>query len=147
MPRDRMVRRRPKVPGGVPTLGYRGAMDERYERGRRRFLEIHDEKALAAVEGLGELGRNIVAYVYGDLYTGPALTDRDRELGAVVALTALGRSSQLPQHLRAALKAGLTEAELREAIMLTATIAGFPPAMNAMSTLRSVLAEGDRADR
>ena len=110
-------------------------MDDRYERGRERFLEVHDEKALRAVEGLGELGHQIVAYVYGDLYTQPALSDRDRELGAVVALTALGRSSQLPQHLRAALTAGLTEAELREAIMLTASIAGFPPAMNATATL------------
>jgi 4-carboxymuconolactone decarboxylase len=119
-------------------------MNDRYERGRERFLEIHDEKALRAVEGLGELGRQIVSYVYGDLYTQPALSDRDRELGAVVALTSLGRSSQLPQHLRAALKSGLTEAELREAIMLTATIAGFPPAMNATATLKSVLAEGAR---
>jgi len=119
-------------------------MDDRYERGRRRFLEIHDEKALRTVETLGDLGRHIVSFVYGELYTGPALSDRDRELGAVVALTALGRSSQLPQHLRAALKAGLSEAELREAIMLTATIAGFPPAMNATATLKSVLAEQAR---
>ncbi len=119
-------------------------MDERYERGRARFLEIHDEKALRTVEGLGELGHQIVSFVYGDLYTRPALSDRDRELSAVVALTSLGRSSQLPQHLRAALKAGLTEAELREAIMLTATIAGFPPAMNATATLKSVLAERTR---
>ena len=118
--------------------------DERYARGRERFLEIHDEKALRTVEGLGELGRQIVGFVYGDLYTQPALTDRDRELGAVVALTSLARSSQLPQHLRAALKVGLTPEELREAIMLTATIAGFPPAMNAMSTLKSVLAERER---
>ena len=122
-------------------------MDERYERGRQRFLEVHDEKGLRAVEGLGELGQQIVSYVYGDLYTRPALTDRDRELGAVVALTALGRSSQLPQHLRAALKAGLTEAELREAIMLTASIAGFPPAMNATATLKNVLAERERDEQ
>ncbi|MFL5791996.1 MAG: carboxymuconolactone decarboxylase family protein [Actinomycetota bacterium] len=119
-------------------------MDERYERGRERFLEIHDEKALRTIEGLGDLGHQIVSFVYGELYTGPALSDRDRELGAVVALTALGRSSQLPQHLRAALKAGLSEAELREAIMLTATMAGFPPAMNATATLKSVLAERTR---
>src|SRR6188508_1148656 len=118
--------------------------DERYRRGRERFLEIHDEKALRTVEGLGELGRHIVEFVYGEMYTKPALSDRDRELGAVVALTSLGRSSQLPQHLRAALKAGLTEAELREAIMLTATIAGFPPAMNATATLKNVLAERTR---
>lgn len=107
-------------------------------------MEIHDEKALRAVEGLGDLGHHVVAFVYGDLYTQPALSDRDRELGAVVALTALGRSSQLPQHLRAALKAGLREEELREAIMLTGSIAGFPPAMNATATLKSVLAEQQR---
>jgi 4-carboxymuconolactone decarboxylase len=118
--------------------------DDAYERGRARFLEVHDEKALRAVEGLGDLGRTIVELIYGDLYTRPALSDRDRELGAVVALTALSRSSQLPQHLRAALKSGLGPDELREAIMLTATIAGFPPAMNAMSTLKSVLAERER---
>jgi 4-carboxymuconolactone decarboxylase len=117
--------------------------DGAYARGRARFLEVHDEKALAAVEGLGDLGRHIVEFVYGEMYTKPALTDRDRELGAVVALVATGRSSQIPQHLRAGLKAGLTPDELREAIMLTATIAGFPPAMNAMATLRSVLAELD----
>ncbi|MEX0984873.1 MAG: carboxymuconolactone decarboxylase family protein [Actinomycetota bacterium] len=118
--------------------------EDAYERGRARFLEVHDEKALAAVEGLGDLGRHVVEFVYGELYTKPALTDRDRELGAVVALAATGRSSQIPQHLRAALKAGLTPDQLREAIMLTASIAGFPPAMNAMSTLRTVLAEQDR---
>ncbi|HEX6843596.1 MAG TPA: carboxymuconolactone decarboxylase family protein [Actinomycetota bacterium] len=120
--------------------------DEVYERGRARFLEVHDEKALATVEGLGDLGRHIVEFVYGQMYTKPALTDRDREFGAVVALVATSRSSQLPQHLRAALKAGLSPDELREAIMLTATIVGFPPAMNAMSTLKNILAERGRTD-
>ena len=118
--------------------------DDRYERGRARFLEVHDEKALRAVEGLGDLGRSIVEYVYGDIYLRPGLTLRDRELAAVATLVALGRSSQIPQHLRAALKAGVTPDELREVIMQTAAISGFPPAMNAMSTLKTVLAESDR---
>jgi len=118
--------------------------DGSYERGRARFLEVHDEKALAAVEGLGDLGRTIVAFVYGDVYERPALSIRDRELSAVVALVALGRSSQIPQHLRAALKAGVTSDELKEAILQTATVAGFPVAMNAMSTLKNVLAESER---
>jgi 4-carboxymuconolactone decarboxylase len=118
--------------------------DDRYERGRARFLEVHDEKALRAVEGLGDLGRSIVEYVYGDIYLRPGLSLRDRELAAVATLVALGRSAQIPQHLRAALKAGVTPDELREVIMQTAAIAGFPPAMNAMSTLKSVLAGSDR---
>ena len=120
------------------------AADDRYERGRARFLEVHDEKALRAVEGLGDLGRSIVEYVYGDIYLRPGLSLRDRELAAVATLVALGRSSQIPQHLRAALKAGVTPDELREVIMQTAAIAGFPPAMNAMSTLKSVLAGSGR---
>jgi 4-carboxymuconolactone decarboxylase len=123
--------------------GRRPVTDERYERGRERFLEVHDEKALATVEGLGELGRAIVEFAYGDVYTRPGLALRDREIAAVAALVALGRSSQIPQHLRASLKAGLTEDELREIILQTATIAGFPPAMNAMSTLKTVLAGRD----
>jgi 4-carboxymuconolactone decarboxylase len=118
--------------------------DGSYERGRRRFLEVHDEKALAAVEGLGDLGRAIVEFAYGEVYMRPGLTLRDREIAAVAALVATGRSSQIPQHLRASLKAGLTAEELGEIILQTATIAGFPPAMNAMSTLKTVVAEARR---
>ena len=113
--------------------------DDRYERGRERFLEVHDERALRSVEGLDDLGRLIVETVYGDVYTRPGLSIRDRELAAVAALVATGRSSQLPAHLRAALRAGVTGDELREVILQTATIAGFPPAMNAMSTLKTIL--------
>ncbi len=117
------------------------ADDEQYERGRQRFLEVHDERALAAVEGLGALGRSIVEFVYGDVYTRPGLSTRDREIAAVATLVATGRSSQLPQHLRASLKAGVTGEELGEIILQTATISGFPPAMNARSQLKTVLSD------
>lgn len=120
--------------------------DGRYERGRARFLEVHDEKALRAVEGLGDIGRAIVEFIYGDVYDRPGLSTRDREIAAVAGLVALGRSSQIPQHLRAALKAGVTAEELREVILQTATIAGFPTAMNAMSTLKTVLSEAGGDD-
>jgi 4-carboxymuconolactone decarboxylase len=119
--------------------------EDRYERGRERFLEVHDAKALAAVEGLDDLGRLIIEVVYGDLYTRPALSDRDRELAVVAALVASGRSAQLPQHLRGALNVGVTPDELREVILQTAVVAGFPPAMNAMSTLKNILAERERS--
>ena len=119
-------------------------MDDRYERGRQRFLEVHDEKALDSVEGLGDIGTLIVEVVYGDVFTRPGLSTRDRELATVAALVSLGRSAQLPQHLRASLKAGITADELREVILQTALIAGFPPAMNATATLRSVVAEHEQ---
>lgn len=56
-------------------------------------------------------------------------------------LVALGRSSQLPVHLRSSLRAGLSPDELREIVLQVAALAGFPVAMNAMSTLRTIVAE------
>jgi 4-carboxymuconolactone decarboxylase len=105
------------------------------------MLEIHGEKSLRTIEGLGDLGRLILEVAYGDVYSRPGLSLRERQIATVAILVALGRSSQLPVHLRASLKAGITEDELREIIIQTAVLAGFPPAMNAMSTLKTIAAE------
>jgi 4-carboxymuconolactone decarboxylase len=119
------------------------ADDPRFERGRERLREVHGDRSLAAVESLGDLGRLIVEFAYGDVYSRPALTTRERQIASVAALVATGRSSQLPVHMRSALKAGLTTEQLREVIIQTATIAGFPPAMNAWSTLKTITSGGD----
>ena len=112
--------------------------DERYERGKAKLREIHGDRSLATIEGLGDLGRLIVETAYGDVYSRPGLSLRERQIASVAALVATGRSSQLPVHLRSSLKAGLSVDELREVIIQTAVIAGFPPAMNAMSTLNTI---------
>ena len=121
--------------------------DDRYERGRRRMLEIHGERSLRTVEGLGDLGRYVLEFAYGEVYSRPGLSLRERQIATVAVLVALGRSSQLPVHLRSSLAAGLTADELREVILQVAVLAGFPPAMNAMSTLRTIEAgAGSAAD-
>ncbi|HYG72589.1 MAG TPA: carboxymuconolactone decarboxylase family protein [Actinomycetota bacterium] len=112
--------------------------DERYERGKAKLRAIHGDRSLATIEGLGDLGRLIVETAYGDVYSRPGLSVRERQIASVAALVATGRSSQLPVHLRSSLKAGMTVDELREVIIQTAVIAGFPPAMNAMSTLNTI---------
>jgi 4-carboxymuconolactone decarboxylase len=114
---------------------------DRYERGRRRMLEIHGERSVRTIEGLGDLGRYIVEFAYGDVYSRPGLTLRERQIATVAVLVALGRSSQLPVHIRSSMRAGLTADELREVIIQVATLAGFPQAMNAMSTLKTIEAE------
>jgi 4-carboxymuconolactone decarboxylase len=115
----------------------------RLERGRDKLREVHGQRALDTVESLGDLGRLIVEVAYGDVYSRPGLSLRERQIISVAALVATGRSSQLPVHLRSSLKAGLTPEELQEVIIQTATIAGFPPAMTAWSTLKTIVAEGD----
>ena len=120
--------------------------DAVYERGREKLREVHGDRSLATVESLGDLGRLIVQVAYGEVYSRPGLSLRERQIASVAALVATGRSSQLPVHLRSSLRAGLTADELREVIIQTATIAGFPPAMNAMSTLNTIAAgSGDEA--
>ena len=114
----------------------------RYERGRDTMLEVHGERSLRTIESLGDLGRLILEVAYGDVYSRPGLSLRDRQLVTVGVLVALGRSSQLPVHLRSSLKAGVTADELKEVILQIATLAGFPPAMNAMSTLKTILGKG-----
>jgi 4-carboxymuconolactone decarboxylase len=121
------------------------SVQDRYERGRERVLEIHGERSLRSIEGLGDLGRYILEFAYGEVYSRPGLSLRERQIATVAVLTALGRSSQLPVHLRSSLSAGLSADELREVILQVAVLAGFPPAMNAMSTLRSV--ESEAAER
>ncbi len=120
--------------------------DERYERGKAKLREIHGDRSLATIEGLGDLGRLIVETAYGDVYSRPGLSVRERQIASVAALVATGRSSQLPVHLRSSLKAGLSVDELREVIIQTAVIAGFPPAMNAMSTLNTIAAGASSED-
>jgi 4-carboxymuconolactone decarboxylase len=115
--------------------------EDRYERGRERMLDIHGERSVRTIEGLGDLGRYIVEFAYGDVYSRPGLTLRERQIATVAVLVALGRSSQLPVHLRSSFRAGLTADELREVIIQVATLAGFPPAMNAMATLKTVESE------
>jgi 4-carboxymuconolactone decarboxylase len=115
--------------------------DARFERGRERMREIHGERSLETVEGLGDLGRFVIETAYGDVYSRPGLSLRDRQIATVAVLVALGRSSQLPVHLRSSLKAGLSADELREIILQTAVLAGFPQAMNAWSTLKTIVAE------
>lgn len=117
--------------------------DTRYERGRERLREVHGERSLEMLESLGDLGRLIVETAYGEVYSRPGLSLRDRQIASVAALVATGRSSQLPVHLRSSLKAGLSADELREVIIQTATIAGFPPAMNAWATLNTIVSSSD----
>jgi hypothetical protein len=54
--------------------------DERYERGRAKLREVHGDRSLETVESLGDLGRLIVEVAYGEVYSRPGLSLRDRQI-------------------------------------------------------------------
>ncbi len=86
-----------------------------------------------------DLGRFVVEFSYGDVIARPALDDKIKELATVALLTALGTAQpQLKVHVRAALKVGNSRDEVVHAIQQMAAIAGFPAALNAITTAREV---------
>jgi len=79
--------------------------------------------------------------LFGDVWERPGLAPRDRSLITVAALVALYRTDQMGSHMRRALDNGVTVEELVEAITHLAFYAGWPCAVTAITTLRSILDE------
>src|SRR6266851_785029 len=94
------------------------------------------------VAPLRDLGRYMVEFPYGDIYSRDGLAVRDREIATIAMLTALGgREPQLRVHMASALNVGLTADELYEIIIHTVIFAGFPTAINALSVLDDSLSQ------
>jgi 4-carboxymuconolactone decarboxylase len=77
--------------------------------------------------------------LFGDVWARPELSQRDRSLITVAALTALARTDQLASHIGRALENGVTQEELAEVATHLAFYAGWPCAINAVTTLRQVV--------
>ena len=76
--------------------------------------------------------------LFGQVWTRPELSPRERSLITVAALTAGGNTEQLTFHLQFARDNGVTEAELIEAVTHLAFYAGWPKAMSAMAVAKQV---------
>ncbi len=114
----------------------------RFERGSAKLAEVDGKAGAEVVAPLGDLGRYIIEFAFGDIYSREGLSLRDRELATVAALTVMGgREPQLKVHIGAALNVGLTEDEIKETIIQTVPYAGFPTAINAMNVFKEVVAE------
>ena len=116
--------------------------DEIRADGVKRVKEILGPKAEESLATLGELGDRIIATIYGDIYGRPGLGVRERQIATLSMLMAMaGKDRQVKVHMRAALRVGITEDELRELVIQLAAYAGFPAAINAQAQLNEVLVE------
>lgn len=79
--------------------------------------------------------------LFGVIWGRPGLSKRDRSLVVVSSLITSSSFEQLTNHLRLAKQNGLTEEELKEAIIHLAFYAGWPKAMSAMQVAKTVFAE------
>ena len=80
--------------------------------------------------------------LFGQVWTRPQLTPKERSLVTVACLTTSGNTDQLVHHLGRARDNGATEEELVEVITHLAFYAGWPKAMAAMAVAKRVLGTG-----
>jgi 4-carboxymuconolactone decarboxylase len=77
--------------------------------------------------------------LYGDVWVRPQLSRRDHSLVTISALVAMNRPDQLRSHVALALRNGVTEEEISEAITHLAFYAGWPSTVTAVTVTKEVL--------
>ena len=115
----------------------------RLERGKRALNEIDGQAGQNVIDALGDIAPDFATYLFefpfGDIYSRPGLSLRDREIATIAALAAMGTATQqLKVHIEAGLNVGLSKDEITEVLMQMAVYAGFPAALNGLFAAKEV---------
>ncbi len=117
-------------------------------RTRRAVLgAAHVEKSIAnTTEFTAPFQDFLTRYAWGEVWSRPGLARRERSIATLAALVALGAEHELAMHVRAAVRNGLSPAEIAEVLLHTALYAGLPRANRAFAIAQQVLNETDTAE-
>lgn len=114
---------------------------DRSQKGR----EIRRELFGAAPGPAGPLTEDIMEltndYLFGEIWSRPGLSLRERSLITVSVLTAFGKERQLAVHLKGALNLGYTPEALKEVMIHVTHYGGWPTGINGLKVLGEVLEE------
>jgi 4-carboxymuconolactone decarboxylase len=119
---------------------------ERFELGikiRREVLgDAHVDAANAKRNAFTEAFQDLITrYAWGEIWTRPGLPRQTRSLVTVAMLVALNREEELRLHLRAALRNGVTQEEIRETLLQSAIYCGVPAANSAFRIAQDIFSE------
>jgi 4-carboxymuconolactone decarboxylase len=120
-----------------------GDAHERGMKVRREVLgDAHVDEAVARTTSFtADFQDLITRYAWGEIWTRPGLDRRTRSAITLTALIAVGRMDELPMHVRAARRNGLSEDEIKEVLLQTAVYCGVPAANTAFAVAARVLDE------
>jgi 4-carboxymuconolactone decarboxylase len=126
----------------------RDADDSPHQRGLRKLQEytLREGGASAThskiVEDLADIapdvGRYIVEFGYGEIYSRPGLTNQQRSLITIASLVTQGTERELELHINTGLTAGLTSTEIVESVIHLIPYTGFPRVLNALYVVKQV---------
>jgi 4-carboxymuconolactone decarboxylase len=125
-----------------------GPRDEAWNAGMAVRREVlGDAHVAAATAEATEFSAPFQDYVtrcaWGEVWTRPGLDRRTRSCITLAVLTALRSESEIGMHVLAALRNGVTVAEISEVLLHTAVYAGVPAANSAFRIAERTLAETD----
>jgi 4-carboxymuconolactone decarboxylase len=120
--------------------------DARYDEGMRVRREVlgddHVDRATASTTPFTEAFQEfIVQSAWGTIWSRPGLDRRTRSAVTLAVLTALRAENEIPMHVRAALRHGLSSDEIAEILLHTAVYAGIPAAGAAFALAQQTLAD------
>ncbi|WP_320782987.1 3-oxoadipate enol-lactonase [Streptomyces sp. CRN 30] len=131
------------------------ALRAHFSGGARRGMEVrrevlgdaHVDRAQSRQTAFTSRFQDFIArYAWGEIWTDPTLTRRERSMVTMTALVAHGHHDELAMHVRAARRNGLTPEEIGAVLLQTAVYCGVPAANSAFAVAQRVLAE-EEADR
>ena len=80
----------------------------------------------------------ITKSAWGDVWSRPGLSKRERSLITVAILATIGKDDELDLHLRACKNTGASADDVKETLLHTAIYAGVPAANSAMKIAKAV---------
>ena len=119
----------------------------------KAYEALRHRRGLAVLDSMGagehpklrdmdeQFWRITVGQLFGELFTRPGLSLRDRELITMASLIALFRIDALDLHLRAAPSVGISDEEIRELILQVTFYAGWATGAYALQKHKAVRAE------
>jgi 4-carboxymuconolactone decarboxylase len=118
---------------------------ERFKNGMKKLEEIDSDAGKHVYERLNAISPFMARYLvesFSDVGALPQISNREREIANIGALTAIGYArSQLRFHINAGLNVGLTRDEIIAIINTMSIFAGFPATINALFTAQEVFRE------
>ncbi|MET0233971.1 MAG: 4-carboxymuconolactone decarboxylase [Kibdelosporangium sp.] len=117
---------------------------ERHDQGMRVRREVlGDEHVDRAIARTDDVTRDFQDYItrtaWGDIWSRPGLGRRERSLVTLALLAALQHEGELAMHVQAALRNGVTRAEISEVLLQVGLYAGVPTANRALAVAQEVL--------
>ncbi|HEX3278877.1 MAG TPA: 4-carboxymuconolactone decarboxylase [Thermoleophilaceae bacterium] len=116
--------------------------DEGMEVRREVLGDEHVDRAIErSTDFTADFQDLITRYAWGEIWTRPGLDRRMRSAITLTALVAHGHFDELRMHVRAALRNGLEEDEIKEVLLQCAIYCGVPAANRAFAVAQEVVEE------